>query len=59
MGSVPGHGTRREGPSFIMASSYAEVDREIERLRVEYPDGMLEPLFVMILAKPKPRGEGE
>jgi hypothetical protein len=49
----------RHGPCFIMASSRAEADREIERLCAEYPDDMLEPLFVMILAKPQPSGEGE
>ena len=43
----------RYGPSFIMANSDAEADREIERLRAEYPDGMPETLFVMILAKPE------
>jgi hypothetical protein len=45
----------RYGPSFIMASSRA--DSEIERLRVEYPDRMLEPPFVMILAKREASGE--
>ena len=49
----------RYGPSFIMANSDAEADREIERLRAEYPDGMFDPPFVMILAKPEAGGEGD
>ena len=48
----------RYGPSFIMANSDAEADREIERLRAEYPDGMPKTRFVMILAKPEQVVEG-
>ena len=55
--------SRREprpvGPVLLMANSDAEADREIERLRAEYPDGMPEPLFVMILAEPEIGGEGD
>ena len=49
----------RHGPAFIMASSHAEADREIERLCAEYPDSMSAPPFVMILAKPETGGEGD
>ena len=49
----------RTGPALIMANSGAEADREIERLRAEYPDGMSDPPFVMILAKPETGGEGD
>ena len=36
------------GPSFIMANSQAEADREIDRLRAEFGDGLPKALFVMI-----------
>ena len=47
----------RYGPAFIMATSRAEAEQAIERLRAEYANDTLEP-FVMILAKPKPVAEG-
>jgi hypothetical protein len=48
----------RSGPCFIMASSEAEADREIERLRAEYPEGMPRTLFIMTLAQREPIAEG-
>ena len=39
------------GPAFMMATTYVEAEREIERLRAEHGAGLPPVMFVMIVPK--------